>query len=130
VNEQAEAGWRRQTLIHPGPDCRKVVRRRAPPRDLGLNAPDSLDGGGLRGASRGLGSRAIKDGCSFRKCRLQKSVRGILPATLRWAARHIKAGQGRARRPLLPRQRRRGLAKYKMCSRRVLESAIANVKNK
>jgi len=61
VNEQAEAGWRRQTLIHPGPDCRKVVRRRAPPRDLGLNAPDSLDGGGLRGASRGLGSRAIKD---------------------------------------------------------------------
>jgi len=54
---------RRQTLIHLGSDCRKVVRRRYPD-GIGANAPAHL-GGGLRGASCGLGSRAIF-GCSYR----------------------------------------------------------------
>jgi hypothetical protein len=54
---------RRQTLIHLGSDCRKAVRRRNPD-GIGAHAP-AHRGGGLRGASCGLGSRAIF-GCSFR----------------------------------------------------------------
>jgi hypothetical protein len=56
------------------------------------------------GASCGLRSRAIEIGCSSRQCRLQKSVRGILPAMPRWAARRIKAEQDRSVRQLFPRQ--------------------------
>lgn len=62
------------------------------------------EGRGHRGASCGLRSRAIEIGCSSRQCRLQKSVRGILPAMPRWAARRIKAEQDRSVRQLFPRQ--------------------------
>lgn len=79
-------GLRRQALLHPGPDCRKVVGRRAPPgtlgflylknkyKKLGIRWEEAVSAAVKRG---GLGSRAIGVGCSSRKCRLQKSVRGI-----------------------------------------------------
>jgi len=54
---------RRQALLYLGPDCRKVVRRRYPD-GLGLTL-QAHRGGGRRGASCGLGSRAIF-GCSYR----------------------------------------------------------------
>jgi hypothetical protein len=54
---------RRQALLHLGPDCRKVVRRRYPD-GLGLTLR-AHRGGGRRGESCGLGSRA-SFGCSYR----------------------------------------------------------------
>jgi hypothetical protein len=97
------------------PRERKRAGRREGPtpcslRGSGPKGCGSLRGRGRCGESCGLGSRAIGVGCSCRECRLQKSVRGILPAMPRWAARRIKAGQGRAVRRLLPRHRKGMLA--------------------
>jgi hypothetical protein len=54
---------RRQALIYPGLDCRKVVRRRAP-NGMGLTLWAHF-GGGLRGASRRRGNRTLYE-CSYR----------------------------------------------------------------
>jgi len=51
--------------LHSGPDCRKVVRRRAPAGRQGSRALEMLFGGGRHNKRCGPGNRAIA-GCSFR----------------------------------------------------------------
>jgi hypothetical protein len=70
---------RRQTLIHPGLDCRKVVRRRAP-NGTGLTLW-AHGGGGFAAQAAGAG---IERGTSARiEGRLQRSVRSIFSSQSR-----------------------------------------------
>lgn len=74
-------GLRRQALLHPGPDCRKVVGRRAPPGTPGLlylintknlgfagrrRSPRRLNAAGLGVGRSELGARVENVGCRSR----------------------------------------------------------------
>jgi len=127
VIEQAEAGAAPSSVVLPGVGLPKGGPTPCSPWVLGPKRLGAHHEEAVAAAkAEGSGVRRSTIGCSCRKCRLQKSVRGILPALSRWAARHIKRAQGRAMRLSLPRQRRD--------SAQTLEKGAgereANVKNK
>jgi hypothetical protein len=108
VIEQAEAGAAPSSVVLPGAGLPQGGPTPCSPWVLGPKRLRACLEEAVAAAAKaaGLGVRRSTIGCSGRKCRLQKLVRGILPALSRWAARHIKRAQGRAMRRSLPRQRR------------------------
>jgi hypothetical protein len=95
VIEQAEAGAAPSSVVLPGAGLPKGGPTPCSPWVLGpKRLRTCLEEAVIMAKAVGSGVRRSTIGCSCRKCRLQTSVRGILPALSRWVARPIKSGAG------------------------------------
>jgi hypothetical protein len=80
AGNSTEAGGRRQAQLHPGSDCRKVVRRSSPD-GIGAHASKRIAEGVI--AAQAAGSGVGRYSGARIVCRLQKSVRSIFPVLSR-----------------------------------------------